>query len=117
MNLKLKFGNATKMTEILLNITSDKNFGILQEGQMIHADLPTFDVRNIIYYTFFFSPHWIIFMTYTTIQKTGVGKIFYVFERSLLCSLRLPLFDHKYRTNSNTFKYYYNLKCFYFNIF
>ncbi len=36
---------------------------------------------------------------YTTIQMFGVGKMFNVFERSVLCSIRLHLFDHKYSKN------------------
>ncbi len=31
-----------------------------------------------------------------TIQKFGFGKDFNVFERSILCSSRLHLFDQKY---------------------
>ncbi len=43
-----------------------------------------------------------------TIQNFGVSKMSYIFfERSLLCSPRLHLFDQKY---SNISKYLYNLK-------
>ncbi len=43
--------------------------------------------------------------THTTDQKFGVSMIFfYVFERSLLCSQRLHLFDQKYSKNINIVK-------------
>lgn len=35
-------------------------------------------------------------LIYTTCQKCGIIKIFNIFERTFLCSLRLHLFDHKY---------------------
>ncbi len=44
-------------------------------------------------------------------------QIFLCFWKSLLCSSRPHLFDHKHSKNSNTMKYYYHLKCFLFNIF
>ncbi len=40
----------------------------------------------------------------------GRQFFFNVFERSLLCSPKLHLFDQKYNKNSNIVKYYYNLK-------
>ncbi len=44
-----------------------------------------------------------------TIQKFGFGKDFNVFERSILCSSRLRLFDQKYsKKKSNIVKYYCN---------
>ncbi len=47
----------------------------------------------------------------TPFQKFEVSTVFlYVFERSLLCSPRLHLFDQKYIKNSNMVKYYYNFK-------
>ncbi len=39
-----------------------------------------------------------------TIKMFGIGKVFNVVERSLLC------FDKKYSKNYNIVKYYYNLK-------
>ncbi len=41
------------------------------------------------------------FIFYRTTEKLVVGKICYVFKRSLLCSLRLHLFDEKYSKVSN----------------
>jgi len=41
-------------------------------------------------------------------QKFGIAKIFYVFNRSLLCSPRLHLFDKN--TKKHYKKYYDNLK-------
>ncbi len=47
-----------------------------------------------------------------TTQKFRVSKIFLnVFERRLLCSPSLYLFDQKYSRNSDIVKHYYNLKC------
>ncbi len=46
----------------------------------------------------------------TTLQKFGVGYFFYVFERNLLSSPRLHLFDQKYSNQHNIMKYYYNLR-------
>ncbi len=43
----------------------------------------------------------------------GVGKMFNVLERSVLCSPRLNLFDQKYCKNNNIVKYYHLKK---FNI-
>ncbi len=48
-------------------------------------------------------------ISYTTNPKFGVSKKLHVFEKSLLCSPRLHLFDQKYSKNSNIVKYYYNL--------
>ncbi len=43
--------------------------------------------------------------------KFGVCKIlFYAFEKSVLSSPILHLFDQKYSKTINTVKYYYNLK-------
>ncbi len=47
------------------------------------------------------------FQSHSTSPKFGVGKELYVFERSLLCSPRLHLFDHKYK-DSNIVKNYLN---------
>ncbi len=44
-----------------------------------------------------------------TVQKFEIFKNCYVFERSLLCSTRLHLFEQKYSKNSNILKYYYHL--------
>lgn len=45
---------------------------------------------------------------YTIVQRFGIGKIFiffYIFERSLLCSL--DLLDQKYGETSNNITMYY----------
>ncbi len=48
------------------------------------------------------------YFIYTPTQKFGVVKIFFknAFERSLLCSARMHLFDQKQIKNSNIVKYY-----------
>ncbi len=56
-------------------------------------------------------------------KKNRVGKIsilkilinvlfyeFFMFLKEVSCSPRLQLFDQKYSDNSNTVKYFYNLK-------
>ncbi len=42
---------------------------------------------------------------YIHCSKIVIGKIFNVYEISILCSLRLNLFDQKYSKNSNIVKY------------
>jgi len=50
-----------------------------------------------------------------SVQKFEVVKIFKnIFERNLLCSPRLHLFEQKYSKDSNIVKYYCNLNCFLF---
>ncbi len=48
------------------------------------------------------------------LQKFGVGNIFYVFDRSYLCSPRLHLFDQKYSKKSETLQF--KMTIFYLNI-
>ncbi len=48
---------------------------------------------------------------HTAVQKSlGMVRFLHVFERGLLCSKRLHLFDKKYSKNYDIVKYYYNLK-------
>ncbi len=49
------------------------------------------------------------------LQKFGVGNIFYVFDRSYLCSPRLHLFDQKYSKKSETLLQF-KMTIFYLNI-